>query len=352
MIELVERHSAQLARGESGNAYFADEANFKQYIHRLVPMFTNTKPTSNNYVPLTTLLRTLRASQEDVFDKVMATFERSAVLELKRAWGQPVDEGEDAVLYEEKVVTVHEVLGDVKVGGLTTVGSSPAPPQTIPSRSRIPVRSPPPSPTTRRELPVTVKSPSTGFGMNVDEDMTMIGIPPVVAPPQAGSDKENLIEHGDTMVTKSVPGSPTRVHVRSRSQHSRTNSQPTSGPLSTMAKDLKKCTHPLCPLFFSVSHRVALPDIPVSQEIADQQKLLVNLIARLESKQMDSPGFHSLSRLCRKNHVDIQSDPPTDAEVFWQGGNKFNELLRALLEYLASTDFVVPPPPRFTLTLV
>ena len=93
-----------------------------------------------------------------------------------------------------------------------------------------------------------------------------------------------------------------------------------------------------------MSHSVDLPDIPVSQEIADQQKLLVNLIARLESKQMDSPGFHSLSRLCRKNHVDIPSDPPTDAEVFWQGGNKFNELLRALLEYLASTDFVAPPP--------
>jgi len=93
-----------------------------------------------------------------------------------------------------------------------------------------------------------------------------------------------------------------------------------------------------------VSHKVDLPDVPVSQEIADQQKLLVNLIARLESKQMDSPGFHSLSRLCRKTHVEIQSDPPTDAEVFWQGGNKFNELLRALLEYLASTDFVAPPP--------
>ena len=67
-----------------------------------------------------------------------------------------------------------------------------------------------------------------------------------------------------------------------------------------------------------------------------------NLIARLESKQMDSPGFHSLSRLCRKNHVDIIRDPPSDAEYLWQGGTKFNELLRALLEYLISTDFVTP----------
>jgi len=87
---------------------------------------------------------------------------------------------------------------------------------------------------------------------------------------------------------------------------------------------------------------VDLPDVPPSQEIADQQKLLVSLIARLESKQMDSPGFHSLSRLCRKNHVDILRDPPSDAEYMWQGGNKFNELLRALLEYLVSTDFVFP----------
>lgn len=83
----------------------------------------------------------------------------------------------------------------------------------------------------------------------------------------------------------------------------------------------------------------------ISQEIADQQKLLVNLIARLESKQMDSPGFHSLSRLSRKSHVDVLHEPPTDAEYLWQGGNKFNELLRALLEYLISTDFVTPHTP-------
>jgi len=94
-----------------------------------------------------------------------------------------------------------------------------------------------------------------------------------------------------------------------------------------------------------------LPDVPLSQEVTDQQKLLVNLIARLESKQMDSPGFHSLSRLCRKSHVDIVRDPPTDAEYLWQGGNKFNELLRALLEYLISTDFVLPPLPSLRSSL-
>lgn len=85
-----------------------------------------------------------------------------------------------------------------------------------------------------------------------------------------------------------------------------------------------------------------MPDVPLSQEITDQQKLLNNLIGRLESKQMDSPGFHSLSRLCRKNHVDIIRNPPSDAEYLWQGGTKFNELLRALLEYLISIDFVLP----------
>ena len=87
---------------------------------------------------------------------------------------------------------------------------------------------------------------------------------------------------------------------------------------------------------------IDLPDVPLSQEITDQQKLLNNLVARLESKQMDSPGFHSLSRLCRKSHVDVIHDPPSEAEFMWQGGNKFNELLRALLEYLMSMDFVFP----------
>jgi hypothetical protein len=64
---------------------------------------------------------------------------------------------------------------------------------------------------------------------------------------------------------------------------------------------------------------------------------------------MDSPGFHSLSRLCRKSHVDALRDPPSDSEFMWQGGNKFNELLRALLEYLVSMEFVLPtsPPPIF-----
>lgn len=347
MIELVERHNAQLAQGLQGNAYFLDEGNYKQYIHRLVPMFMNTKPSSNNYAPLTTLLRVLREANVDVFDKVLGTFERAAVVDLKRAWGQSVEE-EETVPYEEKVVTVHEVLGDVKVGGLTTVGSSPAAP-TSPPRSRIPVRSPPGSPAVKPQFPALMKSPTlkspAGF-MNVDEDMTMIGIPPVI-PHGAGSDKENLgtIDEKSlpTSPTKSMPpSSPSKSHGRTISQHSRTTSK--NDPFSTMARDLKKR-----PTRGDVQADVLdLPDVPVSQEIADQQKLLVNLIARLESKQMDSPGFHSLSRLCRKNHVDTPSDPPTDAEYFWQGGNKFNELLRALLEYLASNDFVSPPRPHFS----
>ena len=87
MIELVERHNSQISAGESGNEYFLDEANYKQYIHRLVPMFTNTKPTSNNYAPLTTLLKVLRQSNQEVFDKVLHTFERSTVTELKQSMG-------------------------------------------------------------------------------------------------------------------------------------------------------------------------------------------------------------------------------------------------------------------------
>jgi uncharacterized coiled-coil protein SlyX len=80
--------------------------------------------------------------------------------------------------------------------------------------------------------------------------------------------------------------------------------------------------------------------VPLSQEVTEQQKLLNNLIGRLESKQMDSPGFHSLSRLCRTNQVDTIHEVSTEAELLWQCGNKFNELLRALLEYLMSTEFV------------
>ena len=78
------------------------------------------------------------------------------------------------------------------------------------------------------------------------------------------------------------------------------------------------------------------------QEVTEQQKLLNNLIGRLESKYMDSPGFHSLSRLCRMNAVETIHESPSEAELLWQCGNKFNELLRALLEYLMSSDFVLP----------
>ena len=160
MNELVERHH------QCANEYFVDDVNYKQYIHRLVPMFTNTKTTSMNYIPLTTLLKSFRQINEDVFDKVLGTFERATVQELKRAWGQPVDEPDEAHIYEEKVVTVHEVLGDVKVGGLTAVTNSPL-------RSRIPVLSPPSSPRSSREFP-SARERSHG---NVDEDLTMIGLP-------------------------------------------------------------------------------------------------------------------------------------------------------------------------------
>jgi hypothetical protein len=99
------------------------------------------------------------------------------MMELKRAWGQPIDEPEDTIMYEEKVVTVHELLGDVKMGGLMMVGSSPGRSQTGASpRSRIPVMSPPGSPRVSREFHVS-KSPSGTFMMNVDEDLTMINLP-------------------------------------------------------------------------------------------------------------------------------------------------------------------------------
>jgi len=242
MIELVERHNAQILSGESGNEYFLDETNYKQYIHRLVPMFTNTKSTSNNYIPLTTLLKALREINPDVFDKVLTTFERSAVTDLKRAWGQPVDEPEDTIMYEEKVVTVHEVLGDVKIGGLTAV--SPTTPRrqltspvgvattgtsrigggvvASPPRSKIPVLSPPTSPRGGREFPVS-QSPSLGTVVNVDEDLTMINLP---SQPTMGSDKENerLISGGKIQFAR---------------QRARTNSRG-KDPLSTFAKDLKK----------------------------------------------------------------------------------------------------------------
>jgi CLIP-associating protein 1/2 len=219
MIELVERHNTKVENGEFGNEYFLDETNYKQYIHRLVPMFTNTKATSNNYIPLTTVLRGLRQIDPDVFDKVLHTFERSTVTELKRAWGQPVDEPEETV-YEEKVVTVHEVLGDVKVGGLTTVGRSPS----SPPRSRIPVLSPPPSPRTSREFHIT-KSPGN-FTMNVDEDLTMINLPQ-----PSGSDKENQTRTTG-MDGKGVNGARPRARTESKDD----------GPLNTFAKDLKKST--------------------------------------------------------------------------------------------------------------
>jgi CLIP-associating protein 1/2 len=235
MIELVERHNAQNISGESGNEYFLDETNYKQYIHRLVPMFTNTKPSSNNYTPLTILLRELRHIDQDVFDKVLHTFERSTVTELKRAWGQPVDEPEDTIMYEEKVVTVHEVLGDVKVGGLTTVGSSPGRIQTGASpRSRIPVISPPPSPRVSREFHVS-KSPSGTLMMNVDEDLTMINLPR-----PTGSDKENVsrrpVVNGKTDIKN--PQNLARQRTRTNSRDEKTKS--VNGPLNTFAKDLKQ----------------------------------------------------------------------------------------------------------------
>jgi CLIP-associating protein 1/2 len=244
MIELVERHNSQVAAGEPGNEYFLDETNYKQYIHRLVFMFTNTKSTSNNYIPLTTVLKSLRQVNSDQFDKVLHTFEKSTVVELKRAWGQPVDEPEETVMYEEKVVTVHEVLGDVKVGGITTVGSSPTVTRIPQSpRSRIPVLSPPTSPRGSREFHI---GKSSSFTMNVDEDLTMISFPP--APSVGiGSDKENANNAANKADAgkaepKTVPPIPARLRTRTNSRDEKSKNP--NGPLTTLARDLKKSTPP------------------------------------------------------------------------------------------------------------
>lgn len=257
MIELVERHNSQVVAGDPGNEYFLDETNYKQYIHRLVFMFTNTKSSSNNYIPLTTVLKSLRQVNLDQFDKVLHTFEKSTVAELKRAWGQPVDEPEETVMYEEKVVTVHEVLGDVAVGGITTVGSSPTAtriPQS-PSRSRIPVLSPPTSPRGSAEFHIA-KSPST---MNVDEDLTMINLPhaPLVG---IGSDKENHSNSngvGNKAVAgkeqpKTAPPIPARLRTRTNSRDEKSKNP--NGPLTTFTKDLKKSTPQSCR---RINHRLA-----------------------------------------------------------------------------------------------
>jgi len=68
--------------------------------------------------------------------------------------------------------------------------------------------------------------------MNVDEDLTMIGLPQV-APMGRGSDKENLGARMGRM-----------GHSRGRTNSRDEGAKSTNGPLSTFARDLKKSIIP------------------------------------------------------------------------------------------------------------
>ena len=172
MNDLVEQHNLQKAQELPINEYFADINNYKQYIHRLVPMVANTKSTSNNYLPLINLLRSLQAVDFSSFERVLQTFEKSTVNELRRAWGQTIDDTEDAHLDEEKIADVEEVLGSVpQVGGVI---ASPTVP--VENRCSFDLMPPPMVPDLRARTYPNIPTDNADI-CHHDEELTIIGLP-------------------------------------------------------------------------------------------------------------------------------------------------------------------------------
>ncbi len=169
MEELVSVHISEIEAGKDGNSFFADVSTYKLYANRLIPMISNTKNVSINYIPLALLLKDLRTIHQIVFDKVLHTFERSIIVGLKKAWGMNEDDTQE-IVPEEKVANVVEVLGSApEVGGKTLADRDYGSPKDL--FNQLPTFS---GDTRGGVLPASASIPRH---MDPNEDMTMIALP-------------------------------------------------------------------------------------------------------------------------------------------------------------------------------
>ena len=306
---------ADLVVDGNENEFIQDMANYKTYVSRLLAMLSQTK--APNYQPLAMLLKSLRKIDQPTFDKILGTFERAIVSELKRTWGQPLEEGEFRPM-EEKVAHVQEVLGEVPViSPLSLQRSRHISPGPMSPRSR------------KREFsPTEIKrdvSRSASGAMPAPPQT-----PPRVRPKSASEDKENKEAQRAPEQAKSPEqsqarnGAATKLAFAEPSAAHDSNGGEQQGSTEWYKTKVRK--------------QISNSNLPKTPE--HTARLLHTLIERVRTRDMDTQSFRKLINIAREHPVRVlRENNGKEATVdIWEGGRVFDELMETLLEFLRDDD--------------
>jgi CLIP-associating protein 1/2 len=300
MNELVEGFA-----GGRPNEFFSEKSSFKLILNRFIQMFSTIKPP--NVTILATLLKNLKQLDEETWDKTLSTFEPAIGKELRKIWGVNVEEDTEAIVVEEKVADVAEVLGAVpEVGRIMDpsrtedVAMPPAPrPVTPPPLSTLDNDS-------LKNLPALPKSPE---GVSGILDTTNISSRKRDENPAIKVYQDPIVESNGAVATSTIERSTSTLSAEKGRQN------------------------------YKATKNASLSKAP-----GDSSRLLQTLMQRLQTRDMDTQAFRKLIGIARENTV---REPLAEAngdniQDIWQGGSVFRELLAVLLEYLVAEDIESP----------
>ena len=161
MNELVEKYGNGMP-----NDFFDDRANFERILNRFISMMSMFK--SQNIMALALLLKNLQRLDENTFNKTLATFEPSIARELRRAWGVSTDDDADAIIVEEQVADVEQVLGSIP--DPRGVHFSPPRPVTPPAQISSVVPADLPLPASPEDAPRFARRPDENPAIKIYQD--------------------------------------------------------------------------------------------------------------------------------------------------------------------------------------
>ncbi|KAF8453964.1 clasp N terminal-domain-containing protein [Terfezia claveryi] len=295
------------------NEFIQDVGNYKTYVSRLLAMLSQTK--APNYQPLALLLKSLRKIDQPNFDKILGTFERAIVSELKRTWGQPLEEEEFRPM-EEKVAHVQEVLGEVPV-------ISPSSLQRFRHISPVPM-----SPRSRKRefSPTEIKrdvSRSASGAMPAPPQT-----PPRVRPKSESEDKEN--KEAQRTPEKSLEQLQTRNGAATKLTFAEASVvHDSSGGEQQRNTEWYRAR---------VKKQISNSNLPKAPE--HTARLLQTLIEKVRARDMDTQSFRKLINIAREHPVRVlrENNGEEATADIWEGGRMFDELMEILLEFLRDDD--------------
>ncbi|KAH0612578.1 uncharacterized protein H6S33_008958 [Morchella sextelata] len=321
MCEIVESH----LKGAQ-NEFLSDSSNFKLWTNRLIAMLNNTRVP--NYGPLTTLLKNLQKMDPEAFDKILMTFESQTVRDLKKAWGVNVEDETEAIIIEEKVADVEQVLGSVP-----KIGKTPMNPQQINASSMA-----------RKESSI-----GDDVSFSKDEDITMISLPPLppalkAATPTRVRENEKKLQDLPPLPTTPIDNTPDLLGLSMRKSGRADDKNPTikvyQDPIvesnGAVATGGDKQQGPGYGEWNRTKMKKQISNSNLPKTPEHSSRLLITLITRLQNREIDTQAFRKLIGIARENPVRavLQENNGEHLYDIWENGKMFDELLIALLEYL------------------